>query len=55
MEVKSIRELVELGWNRDALYQIARSKGSPAFKTPGGGKWMFDMKKLEKYVETRLK
>lgn len=54
MEVKSISELKTLGWNKNVLMQIAHAKGSPAFKTPGGGKWLFDVKKLEKFVETRL-
>ncbi len=52
--VISITELVKLGWKRDTLLQIARSKNSPAFKTPGGGKWLFDLKKFDKYVEERL-
>ncbi|WP_312370867.1 hypothetical protein [Lachnoclostridium sp.] len=53
-KVISISELVELGWKKDTLLQIARSKNSPAFKTPGGGKWLFDVKKFEKYVDERL-
>lgn len=54
MQVMSVSELVALGWNRYTLMQIAHCKGSPAFKTCGGGKWMFDVKKLEKFVESRM-
>lgn len=54
MEVMSISELVKRGWKRNTLLEIAHSKNSPAFKTKGGGKWYFDVKKLEKYVERML-
>jgi hypothetical protein len=55
MKIMSISQLVELGWSRTDLLQIANSKKSPAFKTGGGGKWMFDMSKLEKFIEERRK
>lgn len=55
MEVLSMSQLIERGWSRNTLTQIAHSKDSPAFKTPGGGKWLFDVKKLEKYVETKMR
>lgn len=55
MKVMSITQLVELGWSRYDLLLIANSKKSPAFKTGGGGKWMFDMDKLEKFIEERRK
>lgn len=55
MRVMSISQLVELGWSRTDLMRIAHSKKSPAFKTGGGGKWMFDMAKLEKFIEERRK
>lgn len=54
MQVMSITELIALGWNKYTLMQIAHSKGSPAFKTCGGGKWLFDVKKLEKFVAERM-
>lgn len=53
--LKSISDLVKDGWSRYDLLQIANSKKSPAFKTAGGGKWMFDIAKLEKYIEERRK
>lgn len=49
-QVMSISELVAIGWKRNTLMNIAHSKNSPAFN-PGGGKWLFDMAKLEKYKE----
>lgn len=55
MKVMSASELVALGWSRTDLMRIAHSKKSPAFKTGGGGKWMFDIEKLEKYIEERRK
>jgi hypothetical protein len=55
MILMSISQLVEQGWSRTDLLQIANSKRSPAFKTGGGGKWMFDMYKLEKFIEERRK
>lgn len=55
MKVASITELEKEGWNKNVLLQIAHAKGSPAVKTPGGGKWLFDLAKFEKFVEQRLR
>ncbi|MDD5935002.1 MAG: hypothetical protein PUC65_05450 [Clostridiales bacterium] len=53
MQVMSIKQLIDQGWSRTELNQIAHSKNSPAFKTSGGGKWLFDMNKFDKFVEQR--
>jgi hypothetical protein len=54
MQVMSISELIALGWHKHTLMQIAHSKGSPAFKTCGGGKWLFDVRKLERFLAERM-
>ena len=51
--IYSITELVKLGYSRADLKCIAHAKGSPAFKSAGGGKWFFDKEKLDKFIEKR--
>lgn len=43
----SITELRELGYPKTLLLEYARMKDSPAIKTSGGGKYLFDTEKLE--------
>ena len=44
----STSELCKMGFPKAFLLEIARMKNSPAFKTSGGGKLIFDTEKLEK-------
>lgn len=53
MQVKSITQLTKEGFSRHELNCIANSKNGPAFKTSGGGKWLFDMEKFEKFLKER--
>ena len=53
MRVLGITELTKQGFSRTELMAIAHSKGGPAFKTAGGGKWLFDMNKFEKFLLER--
>ncbi len=55
VQIMSISQLVAQGWSRETLYRIAHAKNSPAFKSIGGGKIYFNVKKLEEYVEKYLK
>lgn len=47
----SISELKEMGFSKRMLEEYAHMKNSPAFKTPGGGKWLFDTEKLDKKIQ----
>lgn len=53
MQVMTISDLMKKGWTKNELLCIAHSKGSPAFKTSGGGKWLFDMEAFEKFINAR--
>ena len=53
MTIKTTRELMKEGWSKSELMCIAHSKGSPAFKTSGGGKWLFDMDAFVKFINAR--
>lgn len=43
----SLAELRELGYSRNELLQYAHMKDSPATRTIGGRKFLFDTAKLE--------
>ena len=50
-QIMSISELVELGFPREDLKRYTRIKGVPAYKTKGGGKWLFKTAYLEAWID----
>lgn len=49
-QIMSISELVELGFPREDLKRYTRIKGVPAYKTKGGGKWLFKTTLLDAWI-----
>lgn len=51
-KIMSISELIELGYTRNMLRDFVHIPGQRfAFKTQGGGKWMFDVEAFEKFLK----
>ena len=52
-QVYSISELVELGYSKNDLYKAAKADNSSKFIVRRGGKYLFDLKALRKWMRER--
>lgn len=50
-KIKTVSELVQLGYPRKLLYRIAHMPNSPAFRFTEKGQFCFDIDKLETFIK----